>query len=116
MLPPNMKIDQRYEIQKNLGAGFSGEVLLVKDHEGLKALKFLKKVQLNVSREEALNNFKNEFSILKELNHPNIARIIDFGFEPKMQKYYFTTEFISGVELHKACENQPLEVIEKLIV
>jgi transcriptional regulator with GAF, ATPase, and Fis domain len=110
------KIDQRYDIVKNLGSGFSGEVLLVQDNDGIKALKFLKKIQLNVSREEALRNFKNEFSILKELNHPNIAPILDFGFETRMQKYYFTTEFIEGAELHEGCKNQPIELIEKIVV
>lgn len=110
------KIDQRYEVLKNLGGGLSGEVLLVQDHEGKKALKFLKKVQMNVSREEALTNFKNEFSILKELNHPNINRILDFGFDTRVQKYFFTNEYIEGTEFHQACQNQPLEVIERLIV
>jgi transcriptional regulator with GAF, ATPase, and Fis domain len=110
------KIDQRYEIIKPLGSGMSGDVILVKDDDGIKALKFLKKVQMNVSREDALNNFKNEFSILKELNHPNISRILDFGYETRMRKYYITTEFIEGAELHEACEEQPVEVIEKLAV
>ncbi|MBU0504973.1 sigma 54-interacting transcriptional regulator [bacterium] len=109
-------IDQRYEIIKPLGSGMSGDVILVKDEEGIKALKFLKKVQMNVSREDALANFKNEFSILKELNHPNISRILDFGYETKMRKYYITTEFIEGAELHEACEEQPVDVIEKLAV
>lgn len=112
-----IKIDQRYEVIKSLGGGFSGEVLLIKDPEGNEAaLKFLKKVQLNVSRDDALHNFKNEFAILKELNHPNISRILDFGFETRMNKYYFTTEFIRGQEFHLACENQSIEMCEKLIV
>ena len=38
-----LKIDQRYEIVKNLGGGLSGEVMLIKDDDELKALKFLKK-------------------------------------------------------------------------
>lgn len=109
-------IDGRYEIVKSLGGGLSGEVHLVKDDEGTKALKFLKKVQMGVSREEALTNFKNEFAILKELNHPNIARILDFGYEVRSQKYYFTTEYVSGRELHTACEGQSFEVMERLIV
>lgn len=116
--PQNINlIDHRYQVIKNLGDGLSGEVKLVSDENGNQvALKFLKKVQLNLSREEALENFKNEFSILKELNHPNISRILDFGFDEKIQKYYFTTEFIEGEEFDRACENQPVEVQEKLII
>lgn len=112
-----LKIDQRYEIIKSLGGGLSGEVMLVRDPAGHQAaLKFLKKVQMNVSRDEALQNFKNEFSILKELNHPNIARILDFGYDPKIQKYYYTCEFIEGADFCTACENQPVHIVEKLIV
>lgn len=110
------KVDHRYEIVKTLGDGLSGEVMLVRDKDGEKALKFLKKVQLNVSREDALKNFKNEFEILKKLNHPHIARILDFGFDNKLQKYYFTSEFVSGALLDKACEGRPVEIVEKLIV
>lgn len=116
MIPKNYTIDQRYTVEKVLGDGLSGEVLLVKDSEGLKALKFLKKVQMNVSREEALQNFKNEFSILKELNHPHISRILDFGFDAKLQKYYLTTEYVSGGDLDTFCAKASLETKEKLII
>jgi serine/threonine protein kinase/tetratricopeptide (TPR) repeat protein len=116
MLPPNYKIDQRYEVIKELGSGMSGEVYLVRDADGLKALKFLKKLQMGVSREDALRNFKNEFTILKELNHPGIGRIIDFGVEQKLNRYFYTTEFIPGAELHKVCEGQPFDVIERLLI
>ena len=77
-------IDNRYRIIKTLGSGLSGEVVAVEDDEGPKALKFLKRVQLNVSREEALVNFKSEFSILSVLNHPGIARILDFGSHSRL--------------------------------
>lgn len=116
LFPPGYKIDQRYEVVQTLGSGFSGEVLLVKDDDGLKALKLLKTVQMNVSSGEALANFRREFSILKELNHPHIARIMDFGLEAKLKKYFFTTEFVAGLEMHKACENAPIETIERLIL
>lgn len=110
-------INQRYTIQKNLGGGLSGEVMLVEDNKGVQsALKFLKKVQMGVSRADALKNFKNEFSILKELNHPNISRILDFGYDERIRKYFFTCEFIQGAELHTACEGQDIPTIEKLIV
>lgn len=116
LFPPGFKIDQRYEVIKTLGSGFSGEVLLVKDGDGLKALKLLKTVQINVSAAEALANFRREFSILQGLNHPHVARIMDFGLEPKLKKYYFTTEFVDGLEMHKACEGVDVETTERLIL
>lgn len=110
------KIDSRYEVIKTLGVGLSGEVLAVSDHEGKKALKFLKRVQFNLSKEETLTNFKNEFSILKELSHPGIARILDFGFDPKINKYYFTTELVEGDDFFSTAQTISVEIIEELAV
>lgn len=110
------KIDNRYSVVRELGFGFSGEVFLVEDSEGQKALKFLKPVQLNVSREEALNNFKNEFTVLSALNHPGIAQILDFGFDTHLDKYFFTTEFIAGQDFFKATEGKSFEQIEDLAI
>lgn len=110
------KFDNRYKFIKSLGSGLSGEVLLVEDDEGQKALKMLKRVQFKVSKEEALKNFKSEFSILSELNHPGIGRILDFGFEPRLKKYYFSTEFIQGEDIFKATKNLDLSEIEDVVV
>lgn len=111
-----LKIDNRYTILKTLGSGLSGEVLQVEDEAGPAALKLLKRVQLNVSPEEALAGFKSEFEILKELNHPGIGRILDFGYERTRQKYYFTTELIEGRDFYAATEAKPFEVVEDLAV
>ncbi|MBI2339709.1 MAG: sigma 54-interacting transcriptional regulator [Deltaproteobacteria bacterium] len=109
-------VDNRYKIIRELGSGLSGEVLLVEDAGGQKALKFLKRIQMGVSREEALANFKNEFSILSELNHPGIARILDFGFDPLLMKYYFTSELVEGADFLKATEGKSIDEIELLAV
>lgn len=110
-------IDQRYKIVKTLGSGLSGEVLAVADKDGRRAaLKFLKKVQMGVTKEDALANFKNEFSILAELNHPGIARILDFGIDTRLGRYYFTTDLIEGADFFAAAENQSPEVIEDMAV
>jgi serine/threonine protein kinase len=109
-------IGNHYEVIEKVGSGMSGDVFLVKDDETEKALKFLNQMQINVSREDALKNFKNEFKILKKLGHPHVASIYDFGFDEKHQKYYFTTEYIKGLELHKACASQSFETKEKIVI
>ena len=81
------KVDNRYDIVRTLGSGLSGDVFEVEDKGARMALKFLKPVQLHVSRDEALQNFKNEFVLLSELNHPGVARILDFGFDAYLNKY-----------------------------
>ncbi len=69
-----------------------------------------------LSSKEILDNFKQEFSTLKKLNHPNILRIVDFGFEPKEKFYYFTTEYIEGKDIFEATRGLTPEEIEELFV
>ena len=114
-------LKEKFYIIKEVGSGLSGQVFLIEDQAKQLALKLLKPTQMNISPKEALENFKREFSILKELNHPNIAKIVDFdhvglGEDNQCKRYYFTSEFIEGVDLAKACHNQPLEVKEKLFI
>ncbi|MBX7148953.1 sigma 54-interacting transcriptional regulator [bacterium] len=116
MQEESLKIDNRYSIIRPLGGGLSGEVFAVADDDGEKALKFLKKVQFNVSKDEALQSFKNEFSILSELNHPHIARILDFGFDTRQEKYFFTTELVCGRDFFAATAESSFDEIEMLAV
>lgn len=106
----------RYKVEKLLGSGLSGDVYAVTDGREKKALKLLKPVQMKISREEANKNFKSEFSILAELNHPGIARILDFGIDKTRNRNYFTSELIEGCDFFRATENQRVEVIEELAV
>lgn len=110
------KIDGRYRVHRELGSGMSGDVLLVEDPNGGRmALKYLKEWQPGVSEAEAHRSFKREFSILKDLNHPNIARILDFGRDEK-GRYYFTSEFVEGEDFFRAARKKSPEGIEGLVV
>src|SRR3989338_3990436 len=107
------KIDSKYEIILPLGSGMSGEAFFVKDPGGEKiALKYLKGWQSGISEEEALESFKREFKVLKDLNHPGIARILDFGREKEAGRYYFTAEPIEGKDFFAATEGKNPDEIE----
>lgn len=113
-----MIIDQKYEVTRELGTGSYGNVFLVRSstQERL-ALKLLKPVSDEARSQRALENFKNEFAILKDLNHPNIARIFDFGFDAGSKSFYFTSEFVEGIDFLSAVRHAPgVEVIEALFV
>jgi serine/threonine protein kinase len=111
-------IDKKYQVLKTLGEGFGGSVFLV-EKEGVKAA--LKQLHMRsdhacLTPTEILDNFKQEFSTLKKLNHPHILRILDFGYEPKEQFYYFTTEYIEGQDIFDATRSLSYDQIEELFV
>ncbi len=104
------------KIVESLGSGLSGDVFLAKTPHKELALKFLKTSAGVLSKEETIQNFKEEFSLLKKLSHPHIAFIEDFGYDSKDDRYYFTSEFIQGKNLFEASEGKSIEEIEALLI
>lgn len=109
-------IDGKYEIIRTLGGGGFSDVYLVKSPDGEVALKLLKtEVTLRPS-EKTLICFKNEFNILKNLSHPNIARILDFGLDEKLMQYYFTAEHVEGTDTYNSTKGKDIATIINLFV
>ncbi|MFO1464079.1 MAG: sigma 54-interacting transcriptional regulator [bacterium] len=109
-------IDQEYQVLKTLGQGLAGEVYLVQKGPQKLALKLLKQTIANLSPEEAAAHFKAEFSILKQLSHPHIAKILDFGTDAASGRHYYTSEFIEGANLYDASRGMGPEQIEELFL
>ncbi len=108
-------IDAKYRIIEKLGGGGFSDVYLVEGPGGRCALKLLKST-IDSLKKSALDEFKNEFSVLKDMRHPNIAEILDFGFDESLERYYYTTELIEGKDIIKASEGFNLETMTGLIV
>jgi serine/threonine protein kinase len=111
-------IGEKYQVLEKLGEGFGGSVFLVERNGAKIALKQLR-IQNDsacLSPEEILDNFKQEFTTLKKLNHPHILRILDFGFDSKENLYYFTTEYIEGKDIFDATRESTPEEVEELFV
>ncbi len=87
-------IDSRYQVGSLLGKGAMGEVYLAQDILQEKAPVALKVVQC--SNSQLVQNFKNEFELLTLISHPNIIRVMDFGFDEEQGIFYFSTEYIKG--------------------
>jgi len=96
-------VASRYKVEKLLGEGAAGKVYLVKDKlEDDK--KFALKL-LEASGTRHLELMKHEFSILTKIKHPNIARVFDFGLDEKSGFWFYTTEYIEGEDIIKACKS-----------
>ncbi|MDB5098160.1 MAG: hypothetical protein JWM80_2581 [Cyanobacteria bacterium RYN_339] len=99
------QIASRYNVIKTLGEGGMGLVSLVEDTtNGQKvALKVLS-AKLGAT-EETILQFKQEFRIMTQLQHPNCCAVYDFGLLPEGAPY-FTMEVVPG---HGLDEILPLD-------
>jgi len=90
-------IERTYKIGTTLGTGAYGLVKKVTHRPtgAIRAMKIINKGSM--SREEEVNKFLNEISILKTLDHPNILKMYEFYQDHK--NYYLITELCTGGEL-----------------
>lgn len=89
-------IDKRYIKIDILGEGAMGEVFLVKDSlfdDRIVALKCIKECIISM---QTIESFKKEYEILSLVSHPNIIKVLDFGFDADQDIFYFTNEYIKG--------------------
>lgn len=105
---------QHYEILRAIGAGGMGQVLLVRSpqHPDPIALKML---PAGLMADNRITAFKREFSLLSELHHPHVCRVYDFGYSAARSTYFFTAEFVEGVDLFRAMLQAPQDEIERVI-
>jgi transcriptional regulator with GAF, ATPase, and Fis domain/Tfp pilus assembly protein PilF len=108
-------IGEKYHIVRRLGGGGFSDVYLVRGSGEDCALKLLKGSAENIKR-STLDEFKNEFEILKDMCHPNIAEILDFGFDENLQQYFYTTELIEGRDFYKTTEGMGTDEVIDLFV
>ena len=109
-------IAKKYRVLKSLGQGAMGEVFLVLPPKGEPvALKLLKSLDAK-SKSQAVEQFENEFKVLKRLSHPNIGRIFDYGFDEDLKKVFFTLPWLTGTDLYHATENLDFSACEELFV
>ena len=95
--PPGTLLAQRYRIVALLGKGGMGEVYRADDLtlEQPVALKFLPPSV--AGNESALARFRNEVRIARQVSHPNVCRVYDFG-EIDGQ-VFLSMEYVDGEDL-----------------
>ena len=94
----NVKVFDVYEKIKFLGEGSFGSVYKVKrkntgPREIIRALKEISKEKMCLSEENS-EEIRNEISVLKSLDHPNIMKIYEFYEDDT--NMYLITEFCGG--------------------
>ena len=103
-----------YQIIREIGRGGLGVVYLAAraDDEYHKEVA-LKLVRRGLDTEDILRRFRNERQILAQLDHPNIARLIDGGTTDDGLPY-FVLEYIDGQPIASYCASHALSISDRL--
>src|ERR1700761_9403807 len=103
-----------YRIVRTLGSGGMGEVFLAERADA----QFEQQVAIKIVHGGALaaaldSRLKLERQILAQLDHPNIARLLDGGALPDGSTY-LVMEYIDGVPIDVYCDTHRLDVTARL--
>ncbi len=103
-----------YRVERLVGSGGMGMVYLAERADR----HFEQQVAIKLGRHrlvdpQAESRFRNERQILADLDHPNIARLLDGGTTDDGIPY-LVMEYIDGVRIDTYCDTQGLGLVERL--
>jgi serine/threonine protein kinase len=90
-------IGNRYELIKEIGAGGMGIVYCGLDTQTQQAVA-IKQLKTEISSPDGIERFKREGEALRQLNHPNIVKMIDTVEQDGEQ--YLVLEYVQGGDLN----------------
>lgn len=104
-------IAEHYLLGEKLGAGGMGIVYLGQDTRTEKSVA-IKQLKPDLVQDDILERFKREGEALRDLNHPNIVKMLDALEDDG--KHYLIMEYISGGDLSDLLKKEQLP-LEKIL-
>lgn len=103
-----------YKILRQIGRGGMGTVYLAaRADEQYRKQVALKVIKRGMDTDSIIDRFRHERQILANLEHPNIARLIDGGTTADSLPF-FVMEYVEGRPLGEYCDSQKLSTTERL--
>jgi serine/threonine protein kinase len=103
-----------YVVVRKLGEGGMGAVYLAqRADETYEKQVAIKLIRRSIDNPELLRRFYNERQILAQLDHPNIARLLDGGTTDDGVPYY-VMEYVDGQPLLEHCDQKSLSNAARL--
>lgn len=103
-----------YRILRELGAGGMGLVYLaVRDDGTFRKNVAVKLLKSNHATQDFIQRFHQERQVLANLDHPNIARILDGGQTADGLPYH-VMEYVDGLPLDQFCDTQKLGLADRI--
>jgi len=103
----------RYELLELIGEGGMGLVYLAQQKEPVRRQVALKIIKPGMDSKQVIARFEAERQTLAVLDHPNIAHVFDAG-TTKAGRPYFVMEHVEGMSITKYCDEQKLNIEERL--
>ena len=103
----------RYRLLQRLGEGGCGVVYLAEQQEPVRRKVALKIIRLGMDTENVIARFKAERQALALMDHPNIAHVLDAG-ATESGRPYFVMEWVQGVKITDFCDQNHLDVRQRL--
>ena len=103
-----------YKILREIGRGGMGIVYLAsRDDDQYSKQVAIKLIKRGMDTDAVLQRFRHERQILANLEHPNIARLLDGGTNNDGLPY-FVMEYIEGLPIDDYCDQHGLSTDERL--
>jgi len=103
-----------WQLQRQIGRGGMGAVYLAERADGAyRQQAAVKLIRADWDAAELLRRFHDERQILAQLNHPNIARLLDGGLTED-GKPFLVLEYIAGHTIIEHCDAQRLDIARRL--
>ena len=103
-----------YQITGKIGSGGMGAVYkAARADDQYQTEVAIKLIKRGMDTEAVLRQFRNERQILANLQHPNIARLLDGGSTDDGLPY-FVMEYIDGQPVNAYCDEHKLSISERL--
>ena len=102
-----------YKLREQIGEGGFGLVFVAEQTKPVRRKVALKIIKPGMDSREVLARFKAEQQALALMNHPNIAQVFDAG-STETGRPYFVMELVKGIQIVEYCDQQQLDIQERL--
>lgn len=103
-----------WKLQRELGRGGMGAVYLAERDDGAYQQQAAVKVMLSGwNAADLINRFRTERQMLANLNHPNIARLLDGGMSEQGNPY-LVLEYVDGEPIDRYCDQRCMPLRERM--
>lgn len=103
----------RYKLIEKIGEGGMGTVYLAQQTSDVHRKVALKIIKLGMDTQQVCNRFETERQAMAMFNHPHIARVLDAG-STDSGRPYFVMEWVQGTTLTKFCNDNKLNLKQRL--